>query len=168
MLEYPMLTLLVIAPLAEKVQQAERQRRAVEAITEVRGQRVWYDYERDLSRGMAEPPARTWLRKLLGEHFFSNVVAVNLIRPVGDAALGHVCALSDLESLFVRDKQFTDEGLRHLTGLTGLTELHLFNTHVTEEGINELRKALPHCWIYWRLGEILPPPTTPKTNHDQN
>jgi len=30
MLEYPLLTLLVIAPFAEKVQQAERQRQAVE------------------------------------------------------------------------------------------------------------------------------------------
>jgi len=43
MLEYPMLTLLVIAPFAEKVQQAERQRQAVEVIRKAGGW-VLYDY----------------------------------------------------------------------------------------------------------------------------
>jgi hypothetical protein len=41
----------------------------------------------------------------------------------------------------------TDAGLKHLTTLKNLTELWLQETKVTEAGVQELRKALPKCFI---------------------
>jgi Leucine Rich repeat len=47
--------------------------------------------------------------------------------------------------------QVTDAGLRVLAGLSKFTVLDLQNTKVTDEGVAELRKSLPHCYIFHRF-----------------
>jgi len=64
------------------VRQAQRQRKAVEAIREA-GAVVIYDYQLDEDEpGMftpeREPPTPAWLRRLLGVDLFSDVVVVDV------------------------------------------------------------------------------------------
>jgi len=137
--------------LGMKLREAERQRRAVEAISEAHGW-YYYDYEWDESGEYIsgqQPPAPEWLTKLVGVDFFSDVVAVSVPyrRIVDDVFLEHLKELTKLESLNLSGTQVTDEGLQDLNGLTELRSLRLFDTHVTEEGIKELQKALPKCNI---------------------
>jgi len=110
-----------------KLREAERQRRAVEAIEEVGGY-VCYDYQWDgyYQNWTAEPPAPAWLREWVGEDVLSHVVVIWLAgKPVGDEMLAHV------------------------QGLTNLEYLDLTSTQVTSQGIKELQEALPNCDIQW-------------------
>ena len=146
MLEYPMLTLLVIAPFAEKVQQAERQREAVEAIRELGGN-VRYDYQFDKAGSLMleqEPPGPAWLRALVGDDFFADVLHVSFFMApkaaeVNDVVFEHVKPLRRLEWLRLRGTQITDPGLLELNRLTELVYLDLSGTHVTDAGLNHLR-----------------------------
>jgi len=65
---------------AVKMQQARRQREAVEALITMGGY-VGYDYEMNSDdhriRGV-KPPGPEWLRKAIGDDFFNNVIYVNL------------------------------------------------------------------------------------------
>ncbi|MBC8873845.1 MAG: hypothetical protein H8E44_30770 [Planctomycetes bacterium] len=165
--------------LTVKMRQAERQRRAVEAIDKA-GAWIRYDCQFDGSGKFMrrqEPPGPAWLRKLLGKDFFADVIFVlascthvtdaelqqlkvlTKLRmlnvnetQVTDDGVKHLKALTDLSSLGFYNTQLTDAGLEHLKGLTKLKRLGLQRTHVTEEGIKELRQALPSCAIYWDEG----------------
>jgi len=89
---------------ALKMREAERQRKAVEAIRRTGGL-VVYDYQWDTFGGplaVEEPPAPVWLTRLLGEDLFANVVFVELY-----------------------DCEFGNAGLQHLTGLTKLNRLEV-------------------------------------------
>jgi len=105
------------------VQQAERQRKAVEAIRKAGGI-VRYDYEMD-EGGNAEPPVPTWLMRLVGDDYFADVAAVGYVRREG----------------------IDDVLLEHIKGLTELEFLLLHETDITDEDLNELREALPNCDI---------------------
>jgi len=158
-----------------KLREAERQRKAVEAIRAAYGKVLW-DYEVDehgFDSGKQEPPAPAWLRKVVGDDFFADVLFVAFHDPtkVGDVVLDHVEGLSrvkaldlsgtqltdaevqqlkgltELEQLFLDDTHVTDVAVKHLKGLRRLEQLNLVNTQVTNKGINELRRALPDCWI---------------------
>jgi len=134
---------------AFKMRQAERQRKAVEALKEVSGM-IGYDYQTSEGRyvySRAEPPAPAWLTRLLGVDFLSDVVVVTFLLDVEDEALEHVDVLTNLIGLNLSDTQVTDAGLKHLKGLANLEYLDLNGTHVTEEGIRELQEALPNCQI---------------------
>ncbi len=85
---------------------------------------------------------------------------------VTGAGLVNLKGLTGLHTLELRGAQISDQELQHLSGLTNLRHLDLDFTHVTEEGIKELRKSLPDCEISG--DNLFPPPTTPKTNLDQN
>ena len=69
-----------------------------------------------LGTGQPEP---AWLRKLLGDEFFSHVVRV-----AGD------------DSFTGSKPTFTDAGLEHLDGLTRLQSLDLDATLVTDAGLS--------------------------------
>ena len=65
--------------LGVKMQRAREQKQAVEAIKKLGG-RVQYDYQRDASGAPikgAKPPGPAWLRQLLGDDCFTNVVALS-------------------------------------------------------------------------------------------
>ena len=161
---------------AVKLQQARRQREAVEAIREAGGH-VTYDYEIDADGSRIqspEPPGPAWLRKTLGVDFFSDVRCVYFYAlwsgfgddgmehlkelpslqelylshtQVGDAGLEHLKGLTSLKWLRLSNTKVSNAGLEHLRGLTSLRELRLYDTQVTDAGIYELKKALPNCII---------------------
>ena len=124
-----------------KLREAERQRRAVAAVTRADGW-VGYDYQStEIGRleVSAEPPFPAWLRALIGHDFLSDVTSVG----------------------FVGSIEVDDVTLQHLKGLTELEWLWVVSTHVTDEDIKELLKALPNCEIH------CPIPPTPETNLDR-
>jgi len=177
-----------------KMREAERQRKAVEAICRVGGWRT-YDYQVNESGlpiyeqdgSLAQPPTPAWPRELIGDDFFADVVGVGFHFPlnVNDEVLGHVNRLARLERLKLSHTEVGDEELEHLKGLKCLKYLDLSDTKVTEKRIEELRTALPNCKIQtpedfevyphepalsfdWAEVEAGPhPPTTPETNLDQ-
>ena len=149
-----------------KLREAERQRKAVEAIGEAGG---WVLYDYQVGKGQQEQPASAWMTRLVGTDFFATVPFVCLsaftnkeLEGLGDedAAIIRLNALTNVEGLDVSDTQVTDNGLKHFRGLQNLGILMLHDTHVTAQGINELQEALPNCEIHWT-------PPTPKTTLDQ-
>ena len=114
---------------------AHEQREAVAALVALGGQ-VSYDYQ---TRGLAQPPAPTWLRKLAGNDFFQHVEGVWLdARNVTDSDLETLARLKHLRRLTLSSPKITDAGLDHLQGLTVLRELHLY-CNVTDAGMFKLK-----------------------------
>jgi len=130
--------------LAVKMRQAEKQRRAVEAIGGADGV-VWYDYQRTEGRRHravgAEPPAPAWLRRLVGDDLFCDVVCVNFgyRDRVDDVVLEHVKGLTTLKTLDLSYTPITDVGLEHLKGLTNLESLLVSGTRVTDANLEHLK-----------------------------
>jgi hypothetical protein len=153
-LRWPLLCALLLALLcgwfAVKMEQARRQKALVEEIENVGGL-VWRDYQFDADGSLLtkdpQPPGPAWLRRVLGDDFFMNVVKLDLTQTeIGDAGLEHLKGLPHLQSLYL-GTEVTDAGLAHLKGLTELRYLNLSRTHVTDAGVQGLQKALPHCTI---------------------
>lgn len=67
---------------------------------------------------------------------------------VTDAGLAQVALLKGLTSLCIDAPHITDIGLIPLQDLTHLTSVELISTDVTEEGVQLLRRALPHCDVH--------------------
>ena len=137
--------------LGVKMNQARKQREAVEAIVKAGGV-VDYDYEMDeygRATEATEPAAPAWLRKVFGDDLFREVTCAGLGVNAGDAELEYVKGLTKLEYLDIFDSQVTDAGLEHLNGLTELKELMLLDTQVTDEGVKKLQQALPNCEIFY-------------------
>ena len=140
---------------------AEKQKVAVDAIKTDAGS-VFYDYQVDPSGSLttgAEPPGPSWLRRLLGDDFFSTVVGVGVNTPadmkhvgelsklrtigaygvpISDADLKGVRELSQLTTLNLSRTPVTDAGLRNLKGLSQLEDLELSGTRVTDLGLKQL------------------------------
>jgi hypothetical protein len=155
----------------QKIEQKREEREAVEAIRALRGH-VWYDYDYH----NVGPSGPAWLRRLLGDNYFSEVDAVVFnIFGVSDADLVHLKGLPQLHVLDLSGTQVTDDGLLYVNGLITLQHLDLSNTRITDAGIvnlkglaelqclfvqdtqvthagvEELGKALPNCRIVLRL-----------------
>jgi hypothetical protein len=181
-LQYSLRTLLVVTTLCAvacswlgvKLQQARRQREAVEVIVKLGGS-VAYDWEYD-ANGLklnAKPPGQGGLPGLLGDDFFQTVRVVNLARTqatdaslehlsglrqvqyltlggtkVTDAGMERLVGLSQLHWLFLDDTQVTDAGLAHLECLSQLQRLILDGTKVSDAGVKKLQAALPNCSIH--------------------
>ena len=125
---------------ALKMQEAERQRRAVVAIQKAGG-RVFYDYQLNEELNLvvgAEPPAPPWLRELLGDDFFSDVVGVDFSNARETSGVYLVKGLTGLRKLVLQGKRVTDGELATLNGLTELERLKLFATGVTSDGMEHL------------------------------
>ena len=139
------LTVAVAVPcswLAVKMKQAERQRKAVEAIAKMRGG-VVYDWVVD-AKGKPvptpTPSAPPWLRRALGDDFFWKVKLVFLNNSqVTDSELEHIKGFNQLQRLELNGTQVTDSGLEHLKGLSQLQWLTLDHTQVTDRGLEHLK-----------------------------
>ena len=111
---------------------------------------VGFDYQFDRSGNElpgAEPPGDPWLRRWLGDDFFTNVTTMDLAQTeIDDADLKQLERLTDLQSLSLGPR-VTDLGLEPLTRLSKLHSLDLRATRVTDAGVEEIKKALPHCTI---------------------
>ncbi len=128
--------------LAPELERARKQRGAAEAI-EKAGGTVSYDYQLDSSgfqNGSAAPPEPAWLRELLGDDLFVNVVRGDIrASEVNDGRLQHLNALPQLQVLWLFGTGVTDAGLKHLEGLTKLQWLRLDRTNVTDAGLQHLK-----------------------------
>jgi hypothetical protein len=160
--------------LAVEMQKAGNQKKTVEAILKLGGQ-VTYDYEFDASGSQilgAKPFGPEWLRKLLGDDLFTNVILIGLSgskvmdadleqykelkhlkmlmlakTQVTDAGVKHIKELQQLEYLDLRKTKVTDTGLEYLEGLKQLKFFLLGKTQITDAGVEKLQKSLPNCRI---------------------
>jgi hypothetical protein len=149
------LLMLVVAVLAFllgwMVQKAHRQQRAV-AATLGTGGSVLYQSEQlnGLTANASTAPA--WLRSLLGEEFFRDVVALDLRgRRVNDAALETLGGLETLQELSLWDSEFDDLGLAYLTGPIRVEELNPSEYRITDAGLKHL-EGLSQLRTLWLMG----------------
>ena len=129
--------------LATEMKAAREQKAVVEWIRKAGGP-VVYDYRIDPSGNPmpgAEPPVLAWLRKVLGDNLFMNVMRVYFQdnSEVTDAGLEYLEGLTQLQSLNLSDTKVTDTGLEHLKGLTQLQKLWLHDTKVSDAGLEYLK-----------------------------
>jgi Leucine Rich repeat len=130
--------------LGRKIERKRRERVTVAAINNHRGT-VFYDSQITLlgkHTPSAERRGPEWLRKVLGENFFSEVKSVSF--PAGanvsEDIFENVQVFTELETLdLVFCKEVTDAGLEHLKGLTQLQRLVLHRTQVTDTGLEHLK-----------------------------
>lgn len=123
-----------------KMRQAERQRKAVEAIREAGGV-VWYR-ERDY-HSVPRPSTPAWLRRLAGEEIFSDVIAISDFNTeVGDVVLEHINELRRLDRVELAT-EVTDSGFEKLKHVTHLRHLQLAGCGVTDIGVENVIKELP-------------------------
>jgi hypothetical protein len=142
-----------------KLERARQQQEVVDRIMKSGG-RLSYDYE----TSDATPPGPKWLRQLVGQCFFSEVVAVDFSRcanitdddlrqlklfdrlarlrlretNITDAGLVHLSELTQLKDLCLAQTSISDAGLKNLKELSGLQELDLWDTNVSDAGLADL------------------------------
>lgn len=133
-----------------RINPVRRERAAASAIAGVSG-RVYYDYQFDADghvNARAEPPGPAWLRRWLGDDFFSRIVLVDLhtahdLDRCLPKLLPHLQALPELRSLDVHDRLMGDAGLESILQLHRLESLDLSSTHISDRGLARLG-ALRH------------------------
>ena len=171
------LTVAVALPfswLAARMRQAAGQQRVVQEI-EAAGGLVVYDFQLDPSgkqNAKAQMPEPAWLRDLLGDDYFHDILALDLRHTgitdealprlagltclkhldlqnteVSDAGLEHLKGLSRLEGLDLRFDDISDRGLQFLEGLPNLRSLALFGTGLSDEEVAKRRQAIPTCTL---------------------
>jgi hypothetical protein len=123
------------------------------------GAGITYDYEWSASGAYipnAQPPGLQWLKRLLGSHYRSNVVKVELFvergmtpEKLNDENAHLLSALTEVDWLMLMDTNIGDAGLKHLKGLKKLGRLDLEGTRVTSEGVHELCDALPKVRVFY-------------------
>ena len=142
---------------------AELERLGGEVLYDWQGKRLGETWQHDMKPDSDEPNGPTWLRWLLGDDFFSDVLYVALVPrqriPVGyrgawrydrsrkDAApiakdddLRLVATLPKLEELNLSNTDIGDVGLAHLRGLTHLRSLALVYTSITDAGMSTIKE----------------------------
>ena len=116
---------------------ARDQKYAVETIQEMGGW-VFYEHQIDdrtnmtITRngrlydrgGIPARPGPAWLRRIIGDEYFTTVNLVGM-----------------------RGPQFNDASLEVVKPLTDLKRLALYDTKITNEGLKKLQEALPNCKI---------------------
>lgn len=101
--------------------------------------------------------------------------------PIGDAGLAHVGRLDGLQHLYLagcpnltsqglaqltklpilrvlelQNTSLDDQAVPHLSKMASLRILALQGTKLTASGIDELKRALPKCAIFWDGGAVIP------------
>lgn len=146
---------------AVRMQKAKKQREAVEAIEKLGGA-VSYDYQVDQAgqfTDKTEPAGPAWLREVLGQDFFANVVAaqvntdsgmeklkafphiqsLQIVGAVTDAGMKHVKGLSQLRELLLQGVPITDAGVAHVEDMSELRTLDLAATRITDHGLEHFK-----------------------------
>jgi hypothetical protein len=125
---------------------AHDQRVAVRRVLELGG-RVRYDYqydEKDKYVKDSVPPGRPWLRQLIGDEYFQDVVQVDFFhdfkpKQVTDDDLRLIAKLPNLRRISLMETNVTDAGLAHLAGLENVQALCLNGTKVTNAGMDHIK-----------------------------
>jgi Leucine Rich repeat len=133
--------------LGVKVNQARRQKEAVDALSKV-GAAIRYEHQlsdthpRDFAVEK-ELDVPRWLRDLAGDDFFQTVVAVQATRPVTDNDFIHLAALPRIRFLYLTNTgpRVTDAGLAHLPRPDRLVSFVAGGTAVGNEFAKRLATA---------------------------
>ena len=137
--------------LGVKVNQARRQKEAVEALLEL-GATVRYAHQRDSAnptefdsdKDLGVPD---WLRRLAGDDFFQSVALIEFSGPATDNDLVHLAALPHLECLHLggeesdQENEITDAGLGHLRRPDRLIRLAAADTLIGDAFMKRLASA---------------------------
>ena len=125
--------------LGRKIERKRIERDAIAGI-EALGGSVWYDYQQGQ---FSEPSGPGWLRGLLGDDFFGEVVKAHLVgNMIGDAGLANVKGLPRLETLELSGAYVNEAGVAKIKDLTELESLDLSTTNVTDVELANI-KDLP-------------------------
>ena len=132
--------------LTGKVKRKRWERAAVEALRK-KGAMVTYDYNRVRN---GTPPGPAWMRRLLGDNYFSEVEWVCMDGKVDDNDLKGVAQFPQLKSLTMMGRGFTDAGLVNLEELRELGQLNLSQTAITNDGLEHIKglTQLTELWLY--------------------
>lgn len=153
------------------VNAAHRQNRVVDLVHSLGGS-VGYDYQYEAPEfkimvdhadigGVGPPPTPPgpkWLRELLGDHYFCDVVTVHLSdsRVTNDVVMD-IGKLTSLRSLTLANcPKVTDEGVKHLRTSLPLWNLSLNGTQCSDAGVRHISKV--------KTLEVLDLGNTPITN----
>jgi len=94
-----------------------------------------------------DAPGPRWLRSLLGETFFTDLVGFDGIA-LSDDDLADLCQFRKLKTVgFYQNKKVTDQGLAYLEQISTLRSIDLRGTGVSQDGIKRLQAALPEAGI---------------------
>jgi hypothetical protein len=123
---------------------ARRQRAAVAAL-KAAGADVYYDFQRR-APGTNQPPAKrgpNWLRELLGDDYFQDVIHVNWSNKKLNASdMRWLAELPKLDDVCLNYTNVDDEGLAYLSKLRLLKDVRLEDcSNVTDAGL-----ACPLAW----------------------
>ncbi len=120
---------------AWKLDHKKRERAAVAEIQKIRGH-VYYQWPPGKwSADMHTPRGPEWLRKRLGDDFFSDVVGVLVSHSrVTPDWLRHLEPLTELKAAYFTHTRIGDDGMRYLTRFKKITELHIDST-VSDAGL---------------------------------
>jgi hypothetical protein len=167
-----LLSCVAMSVVAARMQQASKQRRAVDTFKSV-GCMVRYDFEGLGPGPIGHATGPAWLRDALGQDFFNRVISVDAkdfapvtdallenLRPlsglkrlslkqteISDTGLANIERLVEIECLDLSDTNVTDSGLRHLAPLRRLQGLYLVNTRVTDAGLEQLKGLRRLKWL---------------------
>jgi hypothetical protein len=125
------------------VRSARRQREAIAAIRNVRGQ-VRYDWQWKNGRAIprAKPWAPKWLVDGLGADYVGHVTMVSM-PGVFDDELVAIGRLSQLRDLYIAPSSaVTDRGLAHLKDLHNLVQLDLRGSQISDAGLAHLKRLI--------------------------
>jgi hypothetical protein len=147
-LRFSMRTLLVLMTLLSlwlgyHAKRATDQRAAVRMIRKLGGS-VMYDYQFAARQagfqGTAQPGGWLWLRRLIGDEYFQNVISVYLDRTqVTDDDLILIGRLKEVTLISLGSTRISDAGLEHLRGLPLLHNLNISDTRITAAGLRVLQ-----------------------------
>ncbi len=139
--------------MAVEMRAAKRQE---EAVTAIHWLEVIYDHEVNKSGQIVggRPKEPIWLRNLLGDDFFTDVVGVFSFYevspsfrsrriPIADEGLNHIVGLSHLHWMYLTHSEITDEGLAYLIQWHELDDLKLAKTEISDAGLHHL-EGLTH------------------------
>jgi hypothetical protein len=136
-----LLVLLLVAiigiALGWKANRVRNQRNVVAAMNELEAQ-VTYDYQ---ELHQAEPPGPKWLRNIVGDDFFAEVVHIQIVNDrAPDDIVAKIAKLPNLRGLFLNSDGLTDNGLDHLSRSKTIDSLGFGSSTVTDVGLGHLKK----------------------------
>ena len=127
--------------LAAEMRKAKTQKEAVAEIVKLGGT-VSYDWQvpQHNPSPAPRPPGAAWLRAIVGEDFFADVVYASFQNPMTkDSDLVNLKGLTALQVLSLAGTRVTDAGLVNIKGLTALEVLQLNGIQVTDAGLVQLQ-----------------------------
>lgn len=120
-----------------KLDHKRRERAAVAEIQKIGGH-VIYRWQQEATNAKAMPPGPQWLRRRLGDDFFSDVVGIAVHGDsVTDEWLAHLEPISELTRAHFLGTRITNEGVRYLSRFKTLEEFNLDST-ATDAGLKWL------------------------------